>query len=92
MLGDLINRGPGSLNVLRLMMERDYPSVMGNHELYLLAVYAGVMHRKKDTLTVFAAGPRKLDGVGRRLPRLYVAKRGYWCTLVLCRWSLKRPL
>ena len=50
MLGDLVNRGPGSLAVVRLMMERGYMSVLGNHELYLLAAHVGIMKRKVDTL------------------------------------------
>lgn len=50
MLGDLVNRGPSSLGVIQLMRERDYASVLGNHELYLLGVYANLMSRSKDTL------------------------------------------
>ena len=49
-LGDLVNRGPASLQVMELMMQGRYRSVLGNHEIYVLAVHAGIMKRRKDTL------------------------------------------
>ena len=50
-LGDLINRGPDSLRVLRWAVDRDAISVLGNHDLYCLAAYAGVKRKGDDTLS-----------------------------------------
>lgn len=50
--GDLVNRGPASLDVLRFIS--DLPKkvvVLGNHDLHLLALHAGVRRSKPlDTL------------------------------------------
>lgn len=50
MVGDLVNRGPSSLEVLRWAHEhRDcLVAVLGNHDLHLLARAAGVAKKKKD--------------------------------------------
>lgn len=50
--GDLINGGPDSLAMLRWVVEHDeiVHTVLGNHDLHMLAVAAGVREiRKKDT-------------------------------------------
>ena len=51
--GDLVNRGPDSLAVLRFLKDLDHCStiVLGNHDLHLLAVYEGIRSAGKgDTL------------------------------------------
>ena len=48
--GDLINRGPHTLATLRLWHDVGGKAVIGNHEIYALAVHAGFWPRKRDTL------------------------------------------
>jgi bis(5'-nucleosyl)-tetraphosphatase (symmetrical) len=58
--GDLVNRGPKSLDVLRYVRKHEASiiSVLGNHDLHLLAVAAGEAKRKKlDTLDEVLAAP-----------------------------------
>lgn len=58
--GDLVNRGPGSLEVLRLVRSLDACSVvvLGNHDLHLLALAAGnERHAKKSTLDAVLKAP-----------------------------------
>lgn len=58
--GDLINRGPASLASLRRIMALDHRSVsiLGNHDLHLLAASAGVRNPgKSDTLNDILNAP-----------------------------------
>lgn len=60
LVGDLVNRGPDSLQVLRFLSELATPAkiVLGNHDLHLLAVAAAVSPLKSfDTLTVLLDAP-----------------------------------
>ena len=60
LVGDLVNRGPGSLQVLRLVksLGKSAITVLGNHDLHLLAVAYGTgkLH-KGDTLDEILAAP-----------------------------------
>ena len=59
-VGDLVNRGPDSLAVLRYIKDLGSAAVtvLGNHDLHLLAIWSGVakVHRK-DTLNEVLAAP-----------------------------------
>ena len=81
--GDLVNRGPRSLEVLRYVRELGSAAitVLGNHDLHLLAVDAGATTaKKKDTLGEILAAPDRralLDWL-RHQPLLHQdARLGY---------------
>lgn len=49
-LGDLVNRGPKSLEVLRWAKSHDYVrTVLGNHDLHLVGRYLGLRGKSTDT-------------------------------------------
>ncbi|WP_186424839.1 symmetrical bis(5'-nucleosyl)-tetraphosphatase [Cupriavidus metallidurans] len=59
-VGDLVNRGPASLETLRAVcaLGTSAESVLGNHDIHLLAVAAGVRKRgRSDTLDDILAAP-----------------------------------
>jgi bis(5'-nucleosyl)-tetraphosphatase (symmetrical) len=59
-VGDLVNRGPDSLRVLRWVrsLEDNAVCVLGNHDLHLLAVaWVGAKLRKNDTLSAILDAP-----------------------------------
>jgi bis(5'-nucleosyl)-tetraphosphatase (symmetrical) len=67
LVGDLVNRGPQSLEVLRWAVEQGdrLVAVLGNHDLHLLARAAGVAEaRKRDTLEPVLAAPDRDDLFG----------------------------
>lgn len=71
-VGDLVNRGPDSAGVLRRVraLAPAAESVLGNHDLHLLAIAAGVARpRRQDTLADVLAAPDReelLDWLRRR--------------------------
>jgi bis(5'-nucleosyl)-tetraphosphatase (symmetrical) len=65
--GDLINRGPESLETLRFTKSLGESAivVLGNHDLHLLAVASGsAKARRKDTLDEILAAPDREDLLG----------------------------
>jgi len=76
LVGDLVNRGPGSLAVLRdvMAMGDAATTVLGNHDFHLLTIAAG--HRKPhrgDTLDDILAAPDRDALVGWLMRRPLVA-------------------
>ena len=77
-VGDLVNRGPDSLSVLRFARDLGdrFGCVLGNHDLHFLAmVYGGHPHRATDTMGSLLAAPDCLELADwlRRLPLLIEA-------------------
>jgi bis(5'-nucleosyl)-tetraphosphatase (symmetrical) len=97
-VGDLVNRGPDSLQVLRLVKSfgDSAITVLGNHDLHLLAVAAGVaeLHRS-DTLNELLNAPDRDELLAwlRRQPLLY-AKDSYVLVHagLLPQWSIKQAI
>lgn len=61
-VGDIVNRGPDSLEVLNFVMNLGESSitVLGNHDLHLVAIAEGLAKQKKiDTLTPILTSPEK---------------------------------
>lgn len=92
-VGDLINRGPGSLDALRFIhgLGNSAITVLGNHDLHLLAVAFGEgCLRKKDTLDpILNAEDRTelLDWLRRQPLMHHDAELGY----TLCHAGLPPP-
>lgn len=77
LVGDLVNRGPRSLDVLRWAYEHDrqITCVLGNHDLHLLARAAGAAPpKKRDTLddVLNARGAERLLTWLRERPLVHV--------------------
>ena len=93
--GDVVNRGPQSLAVLRFVSSLSRAVVvLGNHELHLLAVASGqAATRKRDTLEEILAAPDRDELLHwlRHRPLLH-HDRGLGCALVhaglLPQWSI----
>lgn len=84
LVGDLVNRGPASLEVLRLIksLGDSAITVLGNHDLHLLAVAEGVAElHHSDTLDEVLAAPDRAELLTwLRHQRLMHAESG--CVLV----------
>ena len=81
LVGDLVNRGPGSLAVLREVMALGDAAVtvLGNHDFHLLTVAAGhARAHRKDTIAPILEAPDRelLLGWLRRRP-LVAAEGGF---------------
>lgn len=96
LVGDLVNRGPDSLRVLRFIksLGDSAITVLGNHDLHLLAVAKGAaeLHRT-DTLDEVLKAPDRdelLDWL--RQQRLFHAENGYVLVHagLLPQWSVEQ--
>ena len=80
--GDLVNRGPNSLDTLRFIkgLGPAAVTVLGNHDLHFLAVAAGAENPKhKDTFGALLAAPDRDELVDwlRQQPLLHLEDRFY---------------
>lgn len=84
--GDLVNRGPQSLEVLRFAssLGDSVKAVLGNHDLHLLAVaYSGAKVKRNDTIQEILEAPDRdqlLDWLRHRPLCHYDAQLGYVMT------------
>jgi bis(5'-nucleosyl)-tetraphosphatase (symmetrical) len=102
LLGDLVNRGPDSLGVLRRLMALDGAAhcLLGNHDLHLLAIAHGVRSPGRgDTLGAVLAAPDRgvvLDWLRQQAMALPLDVAGHPLLLVhagvLPHWSRARTL
>ncbi|MDO9322312.1 MAG: symmetrical bis(5'-nucleosyl)-tetraphosphatase [Pseudomonas sp.] len=100
LVGDLVNRGPQSLETLRFLyaMRDSLICVLGNHDLHLLAVAQNIERLKKaDTLQEILDAPDRddlLDWLRRQKLLHYDAERD--CVLVHAgippQWTLTKAL
>jgi len=95
LVGDLVNRGPSSLEVLRWAhanRER-LTVVLGNHDLHLLGRAAGIAKRKKeDTLDEVLAAPDRDELVAWLRTRPFVHHFGPWLLVhagLMPDWSIE---
>jgi bis(5'-nucleosyl)-tetraphosphatase (symmetrical) len=99
-LGDLVNRGPKSLQVLQFVrgLGKSASTLLGNHDLHLLAVAHGIrpMH-KSDTLSEVLASPERdalLHWLRHQHMALHLPEHGLLCVHagVLPQWSVADTL
>jgi len=97
-LGDAVNRGPGSLAVLRRLMALGGAAqcLLGNHDLHLLAVACGVRpaHRS-DTLDTILQAPDRDDLLAWVAQRPLALHEQGWLLVhagVLPEWSTQQAL
>lgn len=96
--GDLINRGPQSLRTLRTIMALGDRAVcvLGNHDLHLLAVYAGIRRENKsDTIDEILQAPDAEEIIQwlRHRPLAHYAHKHLMVHAgVIAKWDLKKTL
>ncbi|HXH72490.1 MAG TPA: symmetrical bis(5'-nucleosyl)-tetraphosphatase [Mariprofundaceae bacterium] len=82
-VGDMVNRGPDSLQVLRFMIGLGDAAVcvLGNHDLHLLEQGAGGKGYKRDTLVAVMAAPDHDELIAwlRQRPILHHDEALGWC-------------
>lgn len=83
-VGDLVNRGPDSLGMLRWVMERPgrAESVLGNHDIYLLLAHAGIARLHEGDTMGDVLGHRDADGMCEWLCRRpFTVRHGEFVTV-----------
>ncbi|TAN54288.1 MAG: symmetrical bis(5'-nucleosyl)-tetraphosphatase [Betaproteobacteria bacterium] len=95
-VGDLVNRGPKSLEVLRAVraLGDAAVTVLGNHDLHLLAVAEGLARKRDDdTLDEVLAAPDRDELLIWLRGRLLMHVEGHWAMVhagLLPGWSVPR--
>ncbi len=97
-VGDIVNRGPRSLDALRWLYElrESVVAVLGNHDLHLLAIaYGGHRPGRRDTFDEILDAPdaQELLQWLRSLPLMHYEPAGRWLMVhagIPHIWSLKQ--
>ena len=98
LLGDLVNRGPGSLAVLRRLIALDGSahSLLGNHDLHLLATAHGVRKpHRNDTIADILGAPDRSQLLDWLRTRSIALHAHGWLMVhagVLPQWDLSQTL
>ncbi len=96
LVGDLVNRGPKSLEVLRFVMGLGECAtvVLGNHDLHLLTQFEGLERKRKDdTFTDVLGAPDAKELVAWVRTRPLVHVEGNWAMVhagLLPTWSIRQ--
>lgn len=99
-LGDLVNRGPDSLGTLRLLKqlqeEQRIECILGNHDLHLLAVDAGIRKTKGlDTVQTILDAPDRAELINWLRHRPMALSNGKILTVhagVLPQWDMGQTI
>jgi bis(5'-nucleosyl)-tetraphosphatase (symmetrical) len=97
-VGDLVNRGPKSLEVLRFVraLEGNAITVLGNHDLHLVTQFEGFERRRKDdTFTDVLGAPDARELVDWLRTRPLMHAEGGWAMVhagLLPGWSIAKAL
>jgi bis(5'-nucleosyl)-tetraphosphatase (symmetrical) len=99
-LGDLVNRGPDSLGTLRylkqLQEDQRIECILGNHDLHLLAVDAGIRNTKNlDTVQPILDAPDRGELINWLRHRPMALSNGKVLTVhagVLPQWDLQQTI
>jgi bis(5'-nucleosyl)-tetraphosphatase (symmetrical) len=97
-VGDLVNRGPKSLEVLRFVrsLGSRAVTVLGNHDLHLVTQHEGFERpRKDDTIHDVLAAPDRKELVDWLRKRPMMHARGEFAMVhagLLPQWTIKRSL
>jgi bis(5'-nucleosyl)-tetraphosphatase (symmetrical) len=97
-VGDLVNRGPKSLEVLRFVKElgERAVTVLGNHDLHLVTQHEGFERRRKDDTFMDVLGApdaKELVDWVRTRPMMHV--EGNWAMVhagLLPQWTVQKSL
>jgi bis(5'-nucleosyl)-tetraphosphatase (symmetrical) len=97
-VGDLVNRGPKSLEVLRFVrgLEEKAVTVLGNHDLHLVTQFEGFERKRKDdTFTDVLGAPDAKDLIDWLRTRPMMHAEGDWTMVhagLLPAWSVQMAL
>ena len=97
-VGDLVNRGPKSLDTLRFVKQLGHRAivVLGNHDLHLVSVHEGFAKRRRgDTFDDVLAAPDRGELIDWLRTRPMMHLEGGWAMVhagLLPQWSVQKAL